>query len=59
MAAVSKAAPVKADYEIRVYFDAVIDSDAQLGVEIPNRAQLQYINETGIAYDAESDVPKV
>ena len=59
MAAVAQAAPVKADYEIRVYFDAVIDSDALLGVEIPNQAQLQYINETGIVYDARSDVPKV
>lgn len=59
MAAVAQAAPVKTDYEIRVYFDAVIDSDAQLGVEIPNQAKLQYINETGIIYDAQSDVPKV
>ena len=59
MAAVAQSAPVKADYEIRVYFDAVIDSDTQLGVEIPNQAQLQYINETGIIYDAESDIPKV
>lgn len=59
MEAAAKAAPVKSDYEIRVYFDAVIDSDAQLGVAIPNRADLQYINETGIMYDAESDVPKV
>jgi len=59
MRAVAKAAPVKTDYETRVYFAAVIDSDAQLGVEIPNQAQLQYINETGIIYDAQSDVPKV
>jgi len=59
MAAVANGAPVKTDYEIRVYFDAIIDSDALLGVEIPNQAELQYINETGIVYDAESDVPKV
>lgn len=59
MAAVAKAAPVKADYELRVYFAAVIDSDAVLGVEIPNRAELQYINGTGIVYDAQSDIPKV
>ena len=59
MGAVVQAAPVKSDYEIRVCFDAVIDSDAQLGAEIPNQAQLQYINETGIIYDAESDIPKV
>ena len=59
MAAVAKAAPVKADYELRVYFAAVIDSDAVLGLEIPNRAELQYINGTGIVYDAQSDIPKV
>ena len=59
MTAVAKAAPVKTDYEIRVYFDAIIDSDAQLGIEIPNQAKLQYINETGIIYNAQSDVPKV
>lgn len=59
IAAVAEAAPVKTDYELRVYFAAVIDSDAILGVEIPNQAKLQYINETGIIYDAESDVPKV
>ena len=59
MTAVAQAAPVKTDYEIRVYFDAIIDSDALLGVEIPNQAELQYINETGIVYDAESDIPVV
>jgi len=59
MAAVAQAAPVKADYEIRVYFDAVIDSDAQLGVEIPNTAKLEYTNQTGIEYFDESDDPKV
>lgn len=60
MAAVAKAAAEsRTDFEVRVYFDAIIDSDAQLGVEIPNQAKLQYINETGIEYDAESDVPKV
>lgn len=60
MAAAAKAAAEsRVDFELRVYFDAVIDSDAQLGVEIPNTATLKYINETGIEYDAESDDPKV
>lgn len=49
----------RAESEIRVYFDAIIDSDAQMGVEIPNQAGLQYINETGIEYLADSDIPKV
>lgn len=60
MAAVAEAAKAgRTDYEIRVYFNAIIDSDAQLGVEIPNQAKLEYINETGIEYQDESDVPKV
>lgn len=58
-AAASAAGQNRSDYEVRVYFDAVIDSDAQLGIEIPNQAKLQYINETGIEYLAESDIPKV
>lgn len=58
-AAAAAAEQNRADYEVRVYFDAVIDSDAQLGVEIPNQANLQYINETGIEYREESDIPKI
>lgn len=53
------AAGNRADREVRVYFDAIIDSDAQMGVAIPNQAQLQYINETGIGYLEDSDIPKV
>jgi len=60
MKAVAEAAGQnRADHEVRVFFDAIIDSDAQLGVEIPNQAKLQYINETGIEYLEKSDVPKV
>lgn len=58
-ASASAAGTRYAEYELRVYFDAVIDSDAQLGVEIPNQAKLEYINETGIEYESESDIPKV
>ena len=58
-AAAAAAADGRADYEIRVYFDAIIDSDAQLGVEIPNQAKLQYINGSGIEYFEESDIPVV
>lgn len=47
------------DYEVRVYFDAVIDSDAQLGVQIPNSANLDYTNALGIDYASRSDEPEV
>ena len=49
----------RADYELRVYFDAVIDQEAGMGMEIPNQAKLEYTNETGIEYESESDIPKV
>ena len=58
-AAAAAAGSQYAEAELRVYFDAVIDSDAQLGVEIPNQAKLEYMNETGIEYESESDIPKV
>lgn len=58
-AAVSGGTGLVADYEIRVYFDAAIDSDAQMGQQIPNQAKLQYTNVTGISYDAQSDIPEV
>ena len=46
-------------YEVRVYFDAVIDSDAQLGVQIPNQAHIDYTNAVGQDFDADSDIPEV
>ena len=59
MESVANAAPVKTDYEIRVYFSAMIDSDVRMGDQIPNEATLEYINGTGISYGAKSDKPKV
>ena len=59
VAAVTQTAPAKSDYEIRVYFDAVIDSDALLGKDIPNQAELRYINSAGTTFEACSDVPVV
>ena len=47
------------NYEIRVYFDAAIDSDASMGEAIPNQAQLDYINSAGYVFDSESDKPVV
>jgi len=45
--------------ELRVYYEACIDADADLGVQIPNQAEINYVNSAGIEYDAESDVPEV
>lgn len=48
-----------ADYEVRLYFDAVINGNAILGEEIPNRAGLDYTNAAGVEYHVKSDVPEV
>lgn len=48
-----------AAWRIRVYFDAKINANAALGEEIPNRAELEYINSVGFTFDVESDIPKV
>lgn len=48
-----------ADFEVRVYFDAVINTHADMGVQIPNQAHLDYTNSAGIDYAADSDIPKV
>ena len=45
--------------ELRVYYEAVIDADADLGTEIPNQAKLDYVNSAGMEYEAESDIPEV
>ena len=47
------------DYEIRVYFDAIINTNADLAVDIPNQATLDYTNSVGFHFDAESDIPVV
>lgn len=47
------------DYELRVYFDAIINANAQLATKIPNQATLDYTNSVGFHFDAESDIPVV
>ncbi len=47
------------NYEVRVYFKAVIDEDASMGVEIPNQAKLIYTNSVNFKYETESDEPVV
>lgn len=46
-------------YEVRVYFDAVINRQADLGAEIPNRAHVDYTNNVGLVYSDDSDEPEV
>lgn len=59
MKAVAAAVKPGSQYEIRVYFDAIIDADAQMGIHIPNQAKLDYTNNLGVAYTSLSDLPEV
>ena len=47
------------NYEVRVYFKAVIDEDVSMGVGIPNQAKLTYTNSVNFKYETESDKPVV
>ena len=47
------------DYKLRVYFDAQINANASMGVEIPNQATLDYTNSVNYDFKAESDIPVV
>ena len=48
-----------AEYELRVYFDAAIISNAVPGEEIPNQAEIHYTNNVGRDYEGKSDIPVV
>ena len=45
--------------EIRVYFDAVINENANMGSAIPNDAHIDYTNSAGVDYESDSDIPEV
>lgn len=47
------------DYRLRVYFDAKINGNAEVGVEIPNEANVAYVNSVNFEFDAKSDQPIV
>lgn len=47
------------NYEVRVYFNTVLDGDASVGEDIPNDAKLVYISSVGFRYETESDDPYV
>ena len=53
------AAVVGTEPELRVYFNAVINENAQMGVTIPNQAHLEYTNNVGKDFVDDSDVPEV
>lgn len=61
MSAVSAAigANIFGDYRIRVYFDARINANAEMGEEIPNQARVDYLNSVNFAFEATSDKPVV
>lgn len=44
---------------LRIYFDAQINANAEMGVEIPNEAVLDYTNSVGIDFQEKSDKPEV
>ena len=47
------------NYELRIYFKAAIDQDAQLGVNIPNQARVDYTNALDQEFEEVSDIPEV
>ena len=47
------------DYRLRVYFDAQINANAEMGQEIPNQAKVDYLNSVNFAFEATSDKPVV
>ena len=48
-----------ADYELRVYFNTIVDGDAEMGEKIPNQATLKYTNSANFKFEVESDIPEV
>lgn len=48
-----------AGYRIRVYFDAQINANAQMGEQIPNQADLRYTNSVNFDFHVKSDEPVV
>lgn len=48
-----------ANYMIRTYFTARINSNAEMAQEIPNQATAEYVTGTDLKYSAKSDIPVV
>ena len=47
------------DYEVRVYFNTIVDEDASMGTNIPNQATLNYTNSVNFDFEVDSDIPEV
>ena len=47
------------NYRLRVYFDARINANAQMGEQIPNQSSLAYVNSVNFGFNAVSDIPVV
>ena len=47
------------NYRLRVYFDAQINANAEMGKEIPNQAEVEYTNSVNFTFEAVSDKPVV
>lgn len=48
-----------ADYELRIYFTSQINTNASPGEDIPNQAQVEYVNNLYKSYTSISDSPEV
>lgn len=48
-----------ANYELRTYFTAQINQHAAMGEEIPNQAHVEFTNNVGKTFTADSDQPEV
>lgn len=46
-------------YRLRVYFDAQINANAEMGTEIPNEAEIEYTNSVGFTLKDKSEKPEV
>ena len=46
-------------YMLRVYFDAQINANAEMGTPIPNRAEIEYVNAVNFEFYEKSDIPVV
>lgn len=46
-------------YMLRIYFNAQINANAQMGTQIPNQAELKYVNAADVEFDKKSDIPYV
>lgn len=48
-----------ADFELRTWFTAQINQNAQMGTAIPNQAHIDYTNSVGKTFRVDSDQPEV